>query len=295
MNLSNFGMDTITLAGPLETKLAASQAAGFSQIMLWAKDLAGHPGGLAEAVRLVRASGVRVTGIQVMRDYEGLSGALHDYKFDIARNMLHVCREVGAPLLMVCSSTSAHAGGEMALIARHLAKLATAAVPLGVKIGYEALSWGRHVNQYLQSWEAVDLAGHANLGVVLDSFHMLANGASFDGLQDIPSEKIALVQLSDFMWRGIHSAEERLETARHLRVFPGEGAHSAELSDFLRRLDRNGYRGDFSFEVFNDDYLQLSPEVVARRAHRSAKWVTDQVLRRSLQVLARTEHHPTMA
>src|SRR5207245_408932 len=91
MNLSNFGMDSITLAGPLESKLSASKAAGFSQIMLWAKDLAGHPGGLNEAVRLVRASGIRVTGIQVMRDFEGLSGALHEYKLDIAKNMLQVC------------------------------------------------------------------------------------------------------------------------------------------------------------------------------------------------------------
>ncbi|MES2102415.1 MAG: sugar phosphate isomerase/epimerase family protein [Pseudomonadota bacterium] len=295
MNLSNFGMDSITLAGPLESKLNASKAAGFSQIMLWAKDLAGHPGGLDEAVRLVRASGVRVTGIQVMRDYEGLSGALHEYKLDIARNMLHVCKAVGAPLLMVCSSTSGHASGDMGLIAKHLAKLATLAVPLGVRIGYEALSWGRHVNQYTQSWEAVELADHANLGVVIDSFHMLANQADFDGLEDIPGDKIAMVQLSDFMWRDIRSAEERLETARHLRVFPGEGEHSTELSNLLRRLDRGGYRGDYSFEVFNDDYLQLSPEIVASRAHRAAKWVTDQVLRRSLQVLQPTDRHATMA
>ncbi|MES2070134.1 MAG: sugar phosphate isomerase/epimerase [Pseudomonadota bacterium] len=295
MNLSNFGMDSITLAGPLESKLSASKAAGFSQIMLWAKDLAGHPGGLDQAVRLVRASGIRVTGIQVMRDYEGLSGALHEYKLDIAKNMLQVCKAVGAPLLMVCSSTSSHASGDLALIAQHLAKLATLAVPLGVRVGYEALSWGRHVNQYTQSWEAVELADHANLGVVIDSFHMLANQADFDGLQDIPSDKIAMVQLSDYMWRDIRSAEERLETARHLRVFPGEGAHSTELSNLLRRLDRGGYRGDYSFEVFNDDYLQLSPEIVASRAHRAAKWVTDQVLRRSLQVLQPTARHATMA
>ena len=91
MNLSNFGMDSITLAGPLEAKLRASRALGFSQIMLWARDLAGHPGGLDEAVRIVRDSGVRVTGIQVMRDFEGLSGALHEYKFDIAKQMLLVC------------------------------------------------------------------------------------------------------------------------------------------------------------------------------------------------------------
>ncbi|KAF3996368.1 sugar phosphate isomerase/epimerase family protein [Glaciimonas immobilis] len=295
MNLSNFGMDSITLAGPLESKLSASKSAGFTQIMLWAKDLAGHPGGLNEAVRLVKASGIRVTGIQVMRDFEGLSGTLHEYKLDIAKNLLQMCKAVGAPLLMVCSSTSAHAVNDRPLIAAQLAKLATLAIPLDVKIGYEALSWGRHINQYLQSWEVVELADHSNLGVVIDSFHMLANQADLDGLVDIPSDKIAMVQLSDYMWRDIRSAEERLETARHLRVFPGEGAHSQELSDLLRRLDRGGYRGDYSFEVFNDDYLQLSPEIVARRAHRAAKWVTDQVLRRSLQVLQPTADHPTMA
>lgn len=295
MNLANFGMDSVTLAGPLESKLAASKAAGFTQLMLWARDLAGHPGGLAAAVKLVRDSGIRVTGIQVMRDFEGLSGDLHEYKLDIARNLLQVCRAVGSPLLMVCSSTSGHATGDIDVISRHLAKLATLAVPLGVKVGYEALSWGRHVNQYQQAWQAVQQADHANLGLVLDSFHMLANGATLDELAEIPAHKIALVQLSDYMWRDIRSAEERIDTARHLRVFPGEGAHSGELSDMLRRLDRGGYRGDYSFEVFNDDYLQLSPEIVAARAHRSAKWVTDQVLRRSLQVRSHSAAHAAMA
>jgi sugar phosphate isomerase/epimerase len=287
-------MDTVTLAGPLEVKLAASKAAGFSQIMLWARDLTGYPGGMGAAVQLVRDSGVRVTGIQVMRDYEGLPGALHEYKLDIAKQLLLVCRAVGAPLLMVCSSTSSHAGGDIGLIARHLAKLATLAVPLGVRIGYEALSWGRHVNQFSQSWDAVALADHANLGVVLDSFHILANNADLEELEEIPGEKIALVQLSDYMWRDIRSPEERLETARHLRVFPGEGAHSQELSTMLRRLSRVGYAGDFSFEVFNDDYVQLAPDIVAQRAHRSAKWVTDQVLRRSLQVRRASPAHPAM-
>jgi sugar phosphate isomerase/epimerase len=58
--------------------------------------------------------------------------------------------------------------------------------------------------------------------------------------------------------------------------------HSAKLADFIRRLDENGYRGDYGFEVFNDDYLQLPPAVVAGRALRSAKWAIDHVSRRSL-------------
>jgi 2-keto-myo-inositol isomerase len=284
MNLGNFGMDTVTLPGSLESKLQVSVEAGFSQIMLWAKELVGHPQGLAAAVQAVKRSGLRVTGIQVMRDFEGLSGTLHDYKIDVAKDMLKVCHAVGAPLLLVCSSTSGHASGDLELIARHMAKLATLAVPLGIRIGYEALSWGRHVNDYMVAWEVVAMADHANLGLIVDSYHMLANDAALDGLDGIPGDKIATVQLSDFMWRDIRSHEERLETARHMRVFPGEGEHSRELSDLVRRLDRTGYRGDYSFEVFNDDYLQMSPQTVAARAFRSAKWVTDQVLRRSLQV-----------
>jgi sugar phosphate isomerase/epimerase len=84
------------------------------------------------------------------------------------------------------------------------------------------------------------------------------------------------------MWREIRSREERIDTARHMRVFPGEGVHSAEVAELIRTLDRLGYRGDYSFEVFNDDYTQLAVESVTERARRSVKWLTDQVSRRSL-------------
>lgn len=62
MNFSNFGMDSVTLAGPLEAKLRASKATDFSQVMLWGRDLADYPDGLDAAHRLVRDSGMRVTG-----------------------------------------------------------------------------------------------------------------------------------------------------------------------------------------------------------------------------------------
>ena len=56
---------------------------------------------------------LRVTGFQVLRDFEGLSGHLHDYKVDIAKSMLQLGQALGAPLLLVCSSTSTHATGEL--------------------------------------------------------------------------------------------------------------------------------------------------------------------------------------
>ena len=72
-----------------------------------------------------------------------------------------------------------------------------------------------------------------------------------------------------------------MTTARTFRVFPGEGVHSEQLADLVLRLDRIGYRGDYSFEVFNDDYQQLPLNVVAERARKSATWLHDDVLHRS--------------
>jgi len=282
MNMDHFGVDTITFAGALEAKLRAARAAGFTQIMLNATDIAGHPGGEQAAVAAVRASGLRVTGFQVLRDFEGLSGTLHAYKVDIAKAMLEMCAALGARVLLACSSVSSHATGETEQLKKDLQKLALLAVPSGIRIAYEALSWGRHVNEFPQAWELVQEADRANLGLALDSYHLFATATGLERLAEVDPHKVFLVQLSDFMWQETRSPEERIETARHARVFPGEGAHSAQVAQFVRALDEMGYRGDYSFEVFNDDYKQLPLAVVAARARRSVKWVADQVSRRSL-------------
>ena len=281
-NIRDFGMDTISLAGPLEAKLQAVREAGFSQIMLSARDVVGHPGGLQTAVAAVRASGLRVTGFQVLRDFEGLSGHLHDYKIDIARSMLEMCHAVGARVLLVCSSTSVHATDQVQALARDLRKLAMLAVPMGIKVAYEALSWGRTINEFPQAWDIVCQADMPNLGLGLDSFHLFATKTPLDDLDMLDPDKVFLVQLADFMWTEIKSVEERITTARHFRVFPGEGVHSAELAALVAKLHSLGYRGDYSFEVFNDDYQQMPLPTVAQRAWRSALWLAEDVLRRSV-------------
>jgi sugar phosphate isomerase/epimerase len=277
-----FGMDTITLAGPLEAKLDAMQEAGFSQVMLKANDLVGHPQGWQAAVKAVRSSGLRGTGFQVLRDFEGLSGHLHQYKVDIAKTMLEMCAALGCDVLLACSSTSAHASQDLDHIARDLRKLALLAIPFGIRIAYEGLSWGRTVNEFTTAWDVVCRADCPNLGIGIDSFHILAAKTSLDAIDDLDPARIFLVQLSDFMWQETRTFEERMATARTFRVFPGEGVHTQELVTLVLKLDALGYGGDYSFEVFNDDYVQMPLPMVAQRARRSALWLGEDVLRRSL-------------
>jgi sugar phosphate isomerase/epimerase len=155
------------------------------------------------------------------------------------------------------------------------------AVPHGIRIAYEGLSWGRTVNEYTTAWDVVSRADCPNLGVCIDAFHVLAAGTPLDGLDDLDPDRIFLVQLSDFLWQETRTFEERMATARTYRVFPGEGVHTAQVVELVRRLDALGYAGDWSFEVFNDDFLQLPLPMVAQRARRSALWLADEVLRRS--------------
>ena len=279
--IAGFGMDTFTMAGTLEAKLQAMKGAGFSQVMLMARDLVSHPGGVAGAVAAVKASGLRPTGFQVLRDFEGLSGHLHDYKMDIAKSMLEMCAATGSKVLLVCSSTSRHATDDVNALARDLKKLAMLAIPLGIKIAYEGLSWGRNINEFTTAWDVVCLADCPNLGIGLDSFHIFASKTPLDSIDELDPKKIFLTQLSDFMWNETPTFEDRMTTARTFRVFPGEGVHSAQLADLVLRLERIGYRGDYSFEVFNDDYQQLPLATVAARARRSALWLNDDVLHRA--------------
>ncbi len=281
-NIDDFGMDTITLAGPLKAKLEAIKGAGFTQVMLLARDLVGHPEGWRAAVQEVKDSGLRVTGFQVLRDFEGLSGHLHDYKVDIAKSMLEMCHALGCGVMLACSSTSTHATGEKSAIVKDLRKLAMLAITKDIKIAFEGLSWGRNINEFPQAWDVIAEADMPNLGLGFDSYHMLAMKTPLEDLELVDPSKIFLVQLADFMWNEIKSVEERISTARTFRVFPGEGVHSDMVAAVTLKLHQMGYRGDYSFEVFNDDYQGMPLETVAMRARKSALWLGEDVLRRSV-------------
>jgi sugar phosphate isomerase/epimerase len=282
--IRDFGMDTASLAGSLANKLAAIRDAGFTQVMIAAADVVGHPDGTAAGVRAVRASGLAVTGLEALRDFEGLDGQLRAYKVDVAKSMLQVCAALGARLLLVEASGSRHATDDADAIARDLATLATMAVPHGIRIAYKAMPWSRTARDFRTAADLAMRANCPNLGVAVDAFDVLASDVPLDDLDMLDPAQTFLVQLSDYMWQHLRSAEEEAETATHFRVFPGEGAHSEGVARFVSKLDTIGYYGNYSFDVYNDDYRQMAPEIVAARARRAATWLAETVLRRALPV-----------
>ena len=63
-------------------------------------------------------------------------------------------------------------------------------------------------------------------------------------IDELDPAKIFLVQLSDFMWQETRTFEERMATARTFRVFPGEGRpHRRSWCEMMAQARRAGLRG----------------------------------------------------
>jgi 4-hydroxyphenylpyruvate dioxygenase len=132
-----------------------------------------------------------------------------------------------------------------------------------VRVAYEALAWGRYVNDYAHAWKLVAAVDHPSLGVCLDSFHILSRGDDPAGIRDIPGEKVFFVQLADAP--AMHL--DVLQWSRHYRCFPGQG--DFDLTGFMAHVLSTGYDGPLSLEVFNDVFRQADADRTATDALRS--------------------------
>ncbi|MBI0535172.1 sugar phosphate isomerase/epimerase and 4-hydroxyphenylpyruvate domain-containing protein [Roseomonas sp. KE2513] len=259
---------TVCLSGSLPDKLEAAASAGFAGVEIFEQDLLTHDGP-PEGVRAMAADlGIGITIFQPFRDFEAMPEPQRRRNMDRAERKFDVMQALGTDLVLVCSNTQPGALDDPARAAADLREMAERAAARGLRVGYEALSWGRHVNRWRQAWEVVQRADHPALGLILDSFHTLALGDTLDGLAaEVPGERIAFVQLAD----APRLTMDVLGWSRHFRNFPGQG--ELAVADFTRAVLEAGYGGPLSLEVFNDEFRAAPARRIARDGHRSLIWL----------------------
>jgi sugar phosphate isomerase/epimerase len=275
-SINDFALDSSTLAGSLQVKLSAVRATGFAKITLCAQDLVAHPQGVDAAIALVKASGLRVSSFAAACNFEGASGPLHAYKLDVVKAQLGLCQALGCHLLVLPASTLTVSTSDSAMLVRSLRQLAMLAIPLNIKIAYQGWPGAAIVKDFLAAWELVCQADMSNLGLCLDTYDLLTAGAALADLQAdldmLDPDRLFLVQLADHLGSPTES----------LRVLPGDGAARDTLAALVNTLHSLGYRGDYSLSAFNADYATLTPRHIAQRARRSAQWLGQDVLQRSV-------------
>ncbi|KAJ9477186.1 4-hydroxyphenylpyruvate dioxygenase [Pseudozyma hubeiensis] len=269
---------------------------------------------------------LHVYSLQPLRDFEGWASPKDQLlALRRARSRFEVMRRLGTDLLLICSNNQ-HAPatvGDVERIGRDLAQLGQFAELFGlissfyrpdrsdsieprgrpIRIGYEALSWGAHVDVWARAWKVVQHADRDNIGLILDSFNTLAREyadpctksgindqhadpyaavmESVDKLSMVPAEKIFFLQIGDARrmpepLKPSPNADEprpaRMIWSRANRLFPCEYDRGAFLPtrDFVQAaVLRAGYQGPWSVEVFNSSLADEAEEVPVEHATRA--------------------------
>ena len=254
---------TVALSGSLDEKLRAIAGAGFDAVEIFENDLLTFNGSPRDVGQLCRDLGLSICAFQPFRDFEGMPEPQRTRNFARAQHKFDLMQQLQTDLLLICSNVSPVSLGGIDRAAADFHALGELATSHGLRVGFEALAWGRHVNDYRDAWEIVRRADHKSIGIILDSFHTLAPAFPVSAIQSIPGDRIFLVQLADAPKLGL----DVLSWSRHFRCFPGQG--DLPVDAFMEAIVATGYAGPLSLEIFNDQFRSGSAVRTATDGLRS--------------------------
>ncbi|MDK1378235.1 MULTISPECIES: sugar phosphate isomerase/epimerase and 4-hydroxyphenylpyruvate domain-containing protein [unclassified Sinorhizobium] len=266
-------MATASLGGEFPEKLAAIAKAGFTGVEIFENDFLTCDASPRQVASMAGDQGLDITLFQPFRDFEGMPGPHRARAFERAERKFEVMGELGTDLMLICSNVSPISLGGIDRAVADFYELGERAAKHGVRVGFEALAWGRHINDHRDAWEIVRRANHPNIGLILDSFHTLSRKIDPNTIRSIPGDKIFIVQLADAPLIDM----DLLYWSRHFRNMPGEG--DLPVVDFMRAVAATGYDGPLSLEIFNDQFRGGSARTIAEDGHRSLVYLMDQVAR----------------
>lgn len=265
------GIATVSVSGSLVDKLTAIADAGFDGVEIFDQDLTCSPVPAAGIAARCADLGLSIDLFQPLRDLVGMRPEVFADRLRFARAKFAVMARLGTDRALACSAVHPLAVDDADLLAEQLAVLGDLAAEHGVTVAFEALAWGSYVNRFADAWAAVQRAGRPNVGVAVDTFHLLARGDDASALAGIPGERIAFLQIADAPLLGM----DVLQWSRHHRCFPGQG--SLDVVGVVAAVLEAGYRGPLSLEVFSDIVREAPAEDTARDAMRSLRYLEEQL------------------
>ncbi|UCC69688.1 MAG: sugar phosphate isomerase/epimerase, partial [Armatimonadota bacterium] len=223
LNLASLG------PAPLETKLYAASAAGFSTVGLILDEMeaAGERG--AREITLCDLSVAELAALSgwVAPDHTSrmLAMAHAEATFELAAKL--------GSFVVIAWPPAGPA--DPIVVGRAFADICRLAEPSGIPVALEFLGDSESICDLASAWEIVQLAEAPNGGLAIDTFHFHRGRSTLQMLEPVAGDKIFFVQVSD----AVDLPPSELQD-RH-RVYPGSGA--IPLDPLLAAIHDKGYSG----------------------------------------------------
>ncbi len=274
------------------------------------------------AARHIRAMcddrGISIVCLQPFMGYEGLLDRnIHRQRVADFRHWIQLAKMLRTNIISIPSTTLSvdEASGDKELIVQDMQEVADLAAPHGIKVAYEALAWGTHVDTWEEAWEVVALVNRWNFGICLDTFNIAGrvyadptamSGKNPNASEDMRSTLRSLVKIVDvskiFYVQVVDaqylkqplleghpyynsSQPSRMSWSRTSRLFYGEedlGAYLPIKDILFAILNELGFEGWISAELFNHSLTEEAKSVPEHHAGRAVR--SFQKLSRDLNV-----------
>lgn len=263
-----FGLNGAT-TGPADllTDVRAAAEAGYDGLELRDVKIQAFldgGGSLYGLRRLLSDAGVEAASVNALeRSTLGTESA----RSAVLRRCRTLCEWAAAldcPFVVAVPSPLEEAGDPKTVLADTVSALnamADVAARYYVRIGFEFLGFANcSVNTLAQARAVVEEVNRPDVGLVIDAFHFFAGNSTWEMLDGLDPARLFLVHLDDAEDRPAHTL-----TDEH-RLLPGDGI--IPLRELVSRLERLGYRGMYSIELFRPEYWAWDPIELAKVARR---------------------------
>jgi 2-keto-myo-inositol isomerase len=272
-DMQGFGLNSWTTgdAVGLRDDLRVAAAAGYRFVEMRDAKIEAYleSGGSLAALRdQARDAGLRILSVNTLDDSTYATGARLEEVAAQCRRLAVWAEALDCPYIIVGPSYPPQPGivlpdvHERAVAA--LARYAGVAAEQGRRIAFEYHGYARcTINRLDQATAILDDLGDPQVGIVIDAFHFHVGGSSLDDLAALDPDRLLIVHLADVD----HGDRSRL--GKPNRVLPGDGV--LPLAPLVDAVQRTGYDGPYSLELFREEYWAMDPMIVARRGIESMR------------------------
>ena len=257
-----------TMTSDLETDVAVSAQAGFRALEVWAAKVDHY---------LMRHSPVELTALFADKGVAPITLnsiefiAFRGSNYGMIQSRCHelgkIAQAIGCPTVIVVPSPTpdretswTDTVNEYVRVLRDLADIARG---YGVKLAFEFLGFGWcSVRTPRAAFEIIQKVDRDNVGMTIDAAHWYAGGGLMSELDQLDPKRIFAFHLDDLE----DTPKEAITDGT--RVLPGMGV--VPLDEICARLERIGYNGPCSIELFRPEYWAWPPQEIARKAREAA-------------------------
>ncbi len=263
-----FCLNTATIkTTPLYIQIELARKAGFRQIGLGLKDVeaAMAEGKSLEDIKAeLDSSGLRVAEFCFLAGWQDADEARLKEVLNQTHQLCEVSRGLGCEIVVTVPALKP---GWLRGASERFRQVCRAAGEYGIRVALEFPGIAADVKDLRSARDLVSAAACPNGGLVIDTFHFFLGGSKVADLEPMVPEEIFLVHVSDAM----NLPMEKLRIPHDNRTYPGDGI--IDFAPIFKQLDRLGYNGAISLEIWNRELHQSNPAEVVKKGCESLQWI----------------------